>query len=100
MLRRKFSFQNPPGVADAVEPTLAAGVDMRSSAVGVAEDYTKRKHVLRVSAKNPCRSEFLLQAENTLDLDEWVKALKEHVAASTEFTAKLVSLAFTIHNIY
>lgn len=63
---------------------------MRASVVRVAEDYTKRKHVLRVSSVNPCRAEFLLQADNTTDLADWVKVLQEQVAASTELETKLV----------
>lgn len=62
---------------------------MRASMVRVAEDYTKRKNVLRVSAVKPCRSEFLLQAESTEEFADWVKTLQEQVAASTE--AELVS---------
>lgn len=65
---------------------------MRSSVVRVAEDYTKRKHVLRVSSVEPCRAEFLLQADNTADLADWVKVLQEQVAASTELETKLVCI--------
>lgn len=79
-------------MSDAAEQSLSNGVDMRASVVRVAEDYTKRKHVLRVSSVNPCRSEFLLQADNTADLADWVKVLQEQVAASTELEAKLVSV--------
>lgn len=57
---------------------------MRTSVVRVAEDYTKRKNVLRVSAVQPCRSEFLLQAETTEEFADWVKTLQEQVAASTD----------------
>lgn len=91
MLRRKLSLQSPVGVSDAAEQSLSSGVDMRASVVRVAEDYTKRKHVLRVSSVNPCRSEFLLQADNPVDLADWVKALQEQVAATTDLEDKLVS---------
>lgn len=57
---------------------------MRTSVVRVAEDYTKRKNVLRVSAVQPCRSEFLLQTETTEEFADWVKTLQEQVAASTD----------------
>lgn len=93
MQNTRFCFQSPVGVSDAAEQSLSNGVDMRASVVRVAEDYTKRKHVLRVSSVNPCRSEFLLQADNTADLADWVKVLQEQVAASTELEAKLVSNA-------
>ena len=73
---------------------------MRASVVRVAEDYTKRKHVLRVSSVAPCRSEFLLQAENTVDLADWVKALQEQVAANTDIESKLVSFIVLKHVYY
>ena len=81
------------GTSDAVEHSLASGVDMRASEVRVAEDYTKRKHVLRVSSVNPCRSEFLLQAENTEEFTDWFKALQEQMATNTEAEAKFVSIS-------
>lgn len=70
---------------------MANGVDMSASCVRIAEDYTKRKHVLRVSSVLPCRSELLLQAENPVDLADWVKALQEQVAVSSDIENKLVS---------
>lgn len=85
-------------MSDAAEQSLSNGVDMRASVVRVAEDYTKRKHVLRVSSVNPCRSEFLLQADNTADLADWVKVLQEQVAASTELETKLVSVLNKINS--
>ncbi|CAG9817323.1 unnamed protein product, partial [Phaedon cochleariae] len=75
---------SPIGTSDALDQSLAGGVDMRTSVVRVAEDYTKRKNVLRVSAVKPCRSEFLLQAETTEEFADWVKTLQVQVAASTE----------------
>ncbi|CAH0555994.1 unnamed protein product [Brassicogethes aeneus] len=78
--------QSPLGSSDVVDHSLAAGVDMRTSVVRVAEDYTKRKNVLRVSSVKPCRSEFLVQTE---ELGDWVTALQEQVATTTEAEAKL-----------
>jgi hypothetical protein len=86
-----FRWQSPMGTSDAVEHSLASGVDMRASEVRIAEDYTKRKHVLKVSSLNPCRSEFLLQAENTEEFADWYHALQEQMATSTEAEAKFVS---------
>lgn len=63
---------------------------MRTSCVRIAEDYTKRKHVLRVSSILPCRTELLLQAENPAVLADWVKVLQEQVAANTDVEAKMV----------
>ncbi|XP_063921383.1 rho GTPase-activating protein 21 isoform X5 [Zophobas morio] len=92
-LHKDKHHQSPMGTSDAVEHSLASGVDMRASEVRVAEDYTKRKHVLRVSSVNPCRSEFLLQAENTEEFTDWFKALQEQMATNTEAEAKFDPLA-------
>ncbi|XP_049823954.1 rho GTPase-activating protein 21-B isoform X5 [Aethina tumida] len=78
---------SPVGSTDVVDHSLADGVDMRTSVVRVAEDYTKRKNVLRVSSVKPCRSEFLLQTDD-LTLGEWVKVLQEQVATTTEAEAR------------
>lgn len=78
-----------------MDQSLANGVDMRTCSVGIAVDYTKRKHVLRISSVQPCRSELLLQAENPDDLADWVKVLNEQTASRTEDEAKLVS--FFLH---
>ncbi|KAG5897665.1 hypothetical protein JTB14_024492 [Gonioctena quinquepunctata] len=77
-------WRSPIGTSDSLDQSLSSGVDMRTSVVRVAEDYTKRKNVLRVSAVKPCRSEFLLQAESSEDFADWVKTLQEQVAASTD----------------
>lgn len=82
-------FQNSAEHLDILDQLLAAGVDMRTSVVRVAEDYTKRKNVLRVSAVQPCRSELLLQPDNPDNFADWIKCLQEQVAACTE--AELVS---------
>ncbi|CAG9834844.1 unnamed protein product [Diabrotica balteata] len=76
--------KSPVGTSDSLDQSLSSGVDMRTSVVRVAEDYTKRKNVLRVSSVKPCRSEFLLQADSSEDFADWVKKLQEQVAASTE----------------
>ncbi|KAK5645164.1 hypothetical protein RI129_006464 [Pyrocoelia pectoralis] len=68
--------------SDAAEQSLANGVDMSASCVRIAEDYTKRKNVLRVSSVLPCRSELLLQADSPVDLADWVKALQEQVGTT------------------
>ncbi|KAK0089315.1 hypothetical protein PV325_008070 [Microctonus aethiopoides] len=53
-------------------------VDVRCSLVDVADDYTKRKHVLRVA--NPT-AEVLLQTEDAASMALWLRALHKHVAA-------------------
>ncbi|XP_025834508.1 rho GTPase-activating protein 21 isoform X1 [Agrilus planipennis] len=88
-----YKERNHQSPSDSADQTLSNGVDMRASCVRVAEDYTKRKHVLRVSSALPCRSEILLQADNTLDLADWVKALQEQVAATTDVEEKIDPLS-------
>ncbi|KAF5295367.1 hypothetical protein FQR65_LT01557 [Abscondita terminalis] len=80
-LHKDRHHQSP---SDAAEQSLANGIDMSASCVRIAEDYTKRKNVLRVSSIVPCRSELLLQADNPVDLADWVKVLQEQVAADIE----------------
>ncbi|XP_066248051.1 rho GTPase-activating protein 23 isoform X2 [Euwallacea similis] len=81
----KDKHQSPLGSSDiSLDQSLASGVDMRTSAVRVAGDYTKRKNVLRMSTVKPCRSEFLIQAESSEDFADWVKTLQQQVAVSTD----------------
>ncbi|KAH1003014.1 hypothetical protein HUJ05_010966 [Dendroctonus ponderosae] len=78
-------LQSPVATSDlSLDQSLSSGVDMRSSAVRVAGDYTKRKNVLRMSTVKPCRSEFLIQAESGEEFADWVKTLQQQVAVSTE----------------
>ncbi|XP_076244290.1 rho GTPase activating protein at 19D isoform X6 [Calliopsis andreniformis] len=53
-------------------------VDVRCSLVDIAEDYTKRKHVLRLA--NPS-AEVLLQTEDAASMALWLRALHEHASA-------------------
>lgn len=91
-------LQSPVGTSDPIEPSLSSGVDMTSSQVRVPEDYTKKKHVLRVSSLYPCRSELLLQADSPNELADWVKALQEQAATATDAEAKIVSLQQNKYN--
>lgn len=94
-LNDSFCFQSPVGSSEvSLDQSLASGVDMRSSAVRVAGDYTKRKNVFRMSTVKPCRSEILIQAESSEDFADWVQTLQQQVAVSTE--AELVSLNFLV----
>ncbi|XP_052758248.1 rho GTPase-activating protein 23 isoform X4 [Galleria mellonella] len=53
-------------------------LDVRHSlAVVLADDYTKRKHVVRVTTAT---DEFLLQAEGAADAQRWLAALRRHTA--------------------
>lgn len=51
---------------------------MRCSLVDVADDYTKRKHVLRVA--NPT-AEVLLQTDDAASMALWLRSLYKHAAA-------------------
>ncbi|XP_076223162.1 rho GTPase activating protein at 19D isoform X4 [Nomia melanderi] len=57
---------------------VAQSVDVRCSLVDIAEDYTKRKHVLRLA--NPS-AEVLLQSEDAASMALWLRSLHEHAAA-------------------
>ena len=57
-------------------------IDMRCSAVSVAEDYTKRKNVIRIMASKPYRSELLLQADTTADMADWIRSFNEQVVTT------------------
>ncbi|XP_043594795.1 uncharacterized protein LOC122573017 isoform X10 [Bombus pyrosoma] len=57
---------------------VAQSVDVRCSLVDIAEDYTKRKHVLRLANPN---AEVLLQTEDAASMALWLRALHEHAAA-------------------
>lgn len=74
----------------AADQQLPGGVDMRYSIVHVADDYTKRKNVLRISSARPCRTELLLQADSPVDMADWVRTLQEQTGASTENEEKQI----------
>ncbi|XP_078047202.1 rho GTPase activating protein at 19D isoform X2 [Augochlora pura] len=57
---------------------VAQSVDVRCSLVDIAEDYTKRKHVLRLA--NPS-AEVLLQTEDAASMALWLRSLHENAAA-------------------
>lgn len=60
------------------ETSAGQSIDVRCSVVDVAEDYTKRKHVLRVG--NPT-TEVLLQTEDAASMALWLRSLHSHAAA-------------------
>ncbi|XP_046741050.1 uncharacterized protein LOC124408260 isoform X7 [Diprion similis] len=66
--------QSPSATGDG---DAGQNVDVRCSLVDVAEDYTKRKHVLRVA--NPA-AEVLLQSEDAASMALWLRALHKHAA--------------------
>lgn len=71
-------MQQSPSLSTENEPNAVQNVDVRCSVVDVAEDYTKRKHVLRVA--NPT-AELLLQTEDASSMALWLRSLHSHAAA-------------------
>ncbi|CAH2074472.1 unnamed protein product, partial [Iphiclides podalirius] len=53
-------------------------LDVRYSLAALADDYTKRKHVVRVTTA--AGAELLLQAEGAADAQRWLEALRRHSA--------------------
>ncbi|BES96314.1 RhoGAP [Nesidiocoris tenuis] len=51
-------------------------LDLNNSTVSAAEDYTKRRHVFRLST--PSSSEILLQADTADEMQRWLSALASH----------------------
>ncbi|KAL0893638.1 hypothetical protein ABMA27_013802 [Loxostege sticticalis] len=53
-------------------------LDVRYSLAALADDYTKRKHVVRVTTA--AGAELLLQADGATDAQRWLAALRRHSA--------------------
>ncbi|XP_072757609.1 rho GTPase-activating protein 21 isoform X4 [Anoplolepis gracilipes] len=82
----KDRHSQSPSLSTENEGTAGQSVDVRCSVVDVAEDYTKRKHVLRVA--NPT-AEVLLQTEDAASMALWLRSLHSH--AATERSSDAVS---------
>lgn len=51
-------------------------IDLKSCQVDVANDYSKKKkHVFRIVTSSG--SEYLLQAENGSDMQQWIRAIQD-----------------------
>ncbi|XP_076171630.1 spectrin beta chain isoform X4 [Ptiloglossa arizonensis] len=50
-------------------------LDLRGATITVANDYTKKKHVFRV--KSQSGSDFLFQAKDDVEMNEWVTVLNQ-----------------------
>ncbi|XP_011060628.1 PREDICTED: uncharacterized protein LOC105149722 isoform X5 [Acromyrmex echinatior] len=74
----KDRHSQSPSLSTDSETNAGQSVDVRCSVVDVAEDYTKRKHVLRVA--NPT-AEVLLQTEDAASMALWLRSLHSHAAA-------------------
>ncbi|XP_050682076.1 rho GTPase-activating protein 23-like [Leptidea sinapis] len=70
---------SPGAVAGPVtEAGSRDALDVRYSLAALADDYTKRKHVLRVTTA--AGAELLLQADGAVDAQRWLAALRRHSA--------------------
>ncbi|KAJ8687026.1 hypothetical protein QAD02_022820, partial [Eretmocerus hayati] len=58
-----------------------APLDLKSASVSVASDYTKKKHVFRV--KTQSGADFLFQAKDDAEMNEWVGVLKHASQAAS-----------------
>jgi len=69
-------LQTPLNVSDTIsEPqTTSSAVDVRCSQVDIADNYTKKKHVLRLNTLGG--SELLLQADDADNMVQWIHALQ------------------------
>ncbi|XP_052737709.1 rho GTPase-activating protein 23 isoform X2 [Bicyclus anynana] len=66
------------GATGATEGGSRDALDVRYSLAALADDYTKRKHVVRVTTA--AGAELLLQAEGAADAQRWLAALRRHSA--------------------
>ncbi|XP_047527565.1 rho GTPase-activating protein 21 isoform X4 [Vanessa atalanta] len=80
-LYRHHPTQSPGAVsgnATGAESGSRDTLDVRYSLAALADDYTKRKHVVRVTTA--AGAELLLQAEGAADAQRWLAALRRHSA--------------------
>ncbi|XP_073944334.1 rho GTPase-activating protein 23-like isoform X3 [Choristoneura fumiferana] len=79
-LYRHHPSQSPGAVSGSTPGAESSRdtLDMRYSLAALADDYTKRKHVVRVTTA--AGAELLLQAEGPADAQRWLAALRRHSA--------------------
>ncbi|KAJ0180336.1 hypothetical protein K1T71_003740 [Dendrolimus kikuchii] len=80
-LYRHHPSQSPGAVNAAgtdAQPGSRDALDVRYSLAELAEDYTKRKHVVRVTTA--AGAELLLQADGAADAQRWLAAFRRHSA--------------------
>lgn len=91
MLVLFFTSQNP---STNVEGDTMSNVDTRCSMVDVADDYTKRKNVLRIANTS---AEVLLQTEDPVTMALWLRALQKHAAAEKP-SVNVLTIHFFVFN--
>lgn len=69
-------LQTPLNLTDNLseQQSTSSAVDVRCSQVDIADNYTKKKHVLRLNTLSG--SELLLQAEDADNMVQWIHALQ------------------------
>lgn len=69
-------LQTPLNVTDNLseQQSTSSAVDVRCSQVDIADNYTKKKHVLRLNTLSG--SELLLQADDADNMVQWIHALQ------------------------
>jgi hypothetical protein len=69
-------LQTPLNVSDTIgdQQTTSSAVDVRCSQVDIADNYTKKKHVLRLNTFGG--SELLLQADDADNMVQWIHVLQ------------------------
>ena len=70
-------LQTPLSVSDTIseqQQSTSSAVDVRYSQVDISDNYTKKKHVLRLNTLGG--SELLLQADDADNMVQWIHALQ------------------------
>lgn len=65
-------------------------ISVKSCMVDIAYDYTKKKNVFRLTTVNG--SEYLLQAEDTDTMMQWIKAIQVHTSDEEVLLFSLLTL--------
>ncbi|XP_055390536.1 spectrin beta chain isoform X2 [Condylostylus longicornis] len=65
-------------------------LDLQGANIAIASDYTKKKHVFRIKLANG--GEFLLQAHDDSEMNQWVGALKSQTDSATSGEGRSMTL--------
>ncbi|KAK0163457.1 hypothetical protein PV327_007135 [Microctonus hyperodae] len=71
------AYKDQKSYKSAVDQTYKGepSLDLRGASISVANDYTKKKHVFRVKSQGG--ADFLFQAKDDAEMNEWVAALNQ-----------------------
>lgn len=76
-----------------IEPHLVRKYSMQGAQCGLAADYTKRKHVVRIKAEG---EQFLVQARNNYHLVDWIEALQASINISEDLDVRVMPKFITL----